>query len=392
MAGWVRPLLRRVYALVPDADVHVFCVPDDYATGKEAVLARELFPNARVYDPKTYVQVALGRTVPGLPRSVDIVQYLGGDLMHVARLHKRLHGIATGYKFSRPGLASTFARVFAVDDANVEQLLRSKTPAGRIAKIGNLAIDGALLEARNPIEPGAPRDGVLFMPGSRRYEVEHLIPFFFTAAMWMQREHPLMPIAFGISPFTSLDAVGRAIEAGGHPRVWARKGRLIEDDGRAFVTSVDGRHRFPILRNALSAATVARLVVTIPGTKTIELAALGKPMITITPLNAPEEITINGPLTYVNRIPLIGVPLKRAIAVGVSRRFVYHTQPNIDAGAMLVHELHGTLTPGRVARVALERLADGAWLAQSAKDLSTLYTAHVGAAERMARELVELVS
>jgi hypothetical protein len=390
MAGWARPLLRRLYALAPQTEVHLFFVPDDYATGKEADLARALFPNAHVYDPKTYVRVALGRGVAGLPAAVDVVQYLGGDLMHVVRLHKRLRGIATGYKFSRANLARTFERVFAVDDRNVEQLRAWNTPPERIRKIGNLAIDGALLEAQNPVEAGAPHDGVLFMPGSRRYEVEHLIPFFFTSALWMRRDDPALPIAFGISPFTSLDAVRRAIEAGGHERIWAQKGRLIEENGAAYLASVDGSQRFPILRNALSATTVARLVVTIPGTKTIEVASLGKPMVTITPLNAPEEITINGPLTYVNRIPLIGVPLKRAIAVGVSRRFTYHTQPNIDAQAMLVAELHGTLTPGRVARVALERFADRAWLAATAKSLGTLYTEHVGAADRMARDLLEL--
>ena len=91
--------------------------------------------------------------------------------------------------------------------------------------------------------------------------------------------------------------------------------------------------RFPVLANALAAAARARLVLTIPGTKTIELAVLGKPAIAITPLNAPELVTINGPLTYLNRIPLVGVPLKRAAAVAVARRFAYHTQPNMDAGA-----------------------------------------------------------
>ena len=86
-----------------------------------------------------------------------------------------------------------------------------------------------------------------------------------------------------------------------------------------------------MLYNALAAARHARLAVTIPGTKTIELAVLGKPAVAITPLNAPEIVTINGPLTYLDRVPLVGAPLKRAAAVALSRRFAYHTQPNMDA-------------------------------------------------------------
>jgi hypothetical protein len=390
VAGWFRPLVRRLYEHDPQLEVHLFCVPDDYATGYEADLARRLFPSAHVYDPKTYVRVALGRSAPGLPDRVDVVQYLGGDLMHARRIHARLGGIASTYKFSKRAYSKRFARFFAVDEKNVEQLRAWNAPADRIVRVGNLAIDGALLEAQQPLEPGAPRGGILVMPGSRDYEVENLIPFFFTMGLRIRRERPGLPIAFGLSPFTPLADVRSAIEGGGHPRIWAQRGRLIEEDGRAFLASDDGAVRFPILHNALAAAMQAKLAVTIPGTKTIELAVLGVPMITITPLNAPEIITFNGPLTYLDRIPLVGVPLKRAVAVGVSERFTFHTQPNTDAQESLVCELHGTVTPGRVGRVALERLDDAAWLARSRERLAALYADHVGAADRMAESLIDL--
>lgn len=390
MAGWVRPLLRALYARDEEADVHLFFVPDDYATGSEAEVARETFPAARVYDPKTYLKVALGGHVQGLPSGVDAVLYMGGDLMHAARLHKRLGGMAATYKFSRPRYARTFVRAYAVDEQNARQLREWKTDPSRIMLVGNLAIDGALLESRNPREAGFPQDGILFMPGSRRYEVEHLVPFFFTTALRIRAESPHLPIAFGISPFTPLQAVRQAVEAGGHPRIWAKKGALLHEGDRVYLASADGRERFPVIRQALAAAVTARLVVTIPGTKAIELAALGKPMIAITPLNAPEEITINGPLTYMDRLPVLGRVLKRAAVLAVARRHRFHTQPNIDAGEELICELHGTLTPGRVARVALERYADTAWLAHSSQALGGLYTEHIGAADRMAGDLLAL--
>ncbi len=390
VAGWFRPLVRRLYERDPSLDVHLFCVPDDYATGYEPELARRLFPSAHVYDTKAYVRVALGRDADGLPERVDVVQYLGGDLMHALRLHARLRGVASTYKFSKRAYRERFARFFAVDKKNADQLISWQTPADRIVTVGNLAIDGALIEAQQPLEEGAPAGGILIMPGSRGYEVDNLIPFYFTMALRIARERPDVRLAFGLSPFTPLEDVRAAIERGGHPRVWAQRGQVVEDGGRAYAASSDGSIRFPILRNALSAAMRARLVVTIPGTKCIELAALGVPMITITPLNAPELITFNGPLTYLDRIPLVGVPLKRAAAVGVSRRFVFHTQPNMDAGESLICELHGTVTPGRVARVALERLDDAAWLERSRERLSALYADHVGAADRMAESLIQL--
>jgi lipid-A-disaccharide synthase len=390
VAGWLRPLLRSVYERDPATEVHVFLVPDDYATGLEAPALRGFFPQAHVYEPSTYLKFALGRRLEGLPPSVDLVLYMGGDLLHAARLHARLQGKVASYKFSRKGYRKLFDRVFAVDEKNVEQLLAWETPSDRILRVGNLAIDGAFLEAQSEPEPGTPADGILIMPGSRTYEVENLIPFYFTVALRVLRERPGLPIAFGLSPFTSSAQVRAAIERGGDPRVFAQRGRLRDEGDATYLESLDGSVRIPVLRRALAAAARSRLVLTIPGTKTIELAALGKPAITITPLNAPEIITINGPLTYLHRIPLVGVPLKRAIAVGVSRRFKHHTQPNMDANDMVIDEIHGTVTPGRVARIALARYDDSAWIAQTGERLAGLYGEHRGAADRMAASLFEL--
>lgn len=283
-----------------------------------------------------------------------------------------------------------FDRVFAVDRKNVEALEAWGAPPERVVRVGNLAVDGALLEAQAPLEPGTPEDGILIMPGSRSYEVENLIPFYFTVALRLLRERPELPIAFGISPFTAPSQVRAAIERGGDPRVYAQRGRMIEEGSRRYLESLDGAVRVPVLSNALAAAKRARLVLTIPGTKTIELAVLGRPALTITPLNAPELITINGPLTYLHRVPLIGVPLKRAVAVGVSRRFEFHTQPNMDAGEMLVCEVHGTVTPGSIARAALERYDDSVWIALAGARLAELYRDHIGAADRMAESLLAL--
>lgn len=390
VAGWVRPLLQRLYERDPKSEVHLFIVPDDYATGKEGQMVRALFPAAHVHDPRRYVAVALGARGEDLPRGADVVQYLGGDLMHAVRLQRRFGGLASTYKFSRPRYRRTFARAFAVDERNAQALRAQGTSPDRIVVVGNLAIDGALIEAQAPIEPGAPADGIVIMPGSRGYEIENLVPFFFTMALRVLHERPELPIAFGVSPFTPNEQLRGAIERGGDPRVWSQRGRLVEESGQTYLTSLDGGVRIPVLRHALAAARRARLAVTLPGTKCIELAALGVPTIAITPLNAAELVTFNGPLTYLDRLPGVGRLLKRAVAVSISRRHALHTQPNIDLGEMVVCELHGTLTPGRVARVTLERYEDRVWLEESSERLRRLYATHAGAADRMASSLLEL--
>ena len=75
--------------------------------------------------------------------------------------------------------------------------------------------------------------------------------------------------------------------------------------------------------------------------------------------------------------------------MAVSHRYVHHTQPNIDLDDAVVWEMKGTLTPGRVARVALERYDDRAWQVATALRLRELYAGHAGAADRMAASILE---
>jgi hypothetical protein len=388
-AGWMRPLLAALYARKPDLDVRVFCVPDDYASGFEADYIRRLFPRVTAYTPGEYLRFALGRGLEGLPARVDRVQYLGGDLMHAARVHDRLGGIATAYKFSRKKYVDRFERVFAVDEANKKQLLGWGIPETQITIVGNLVIDGARGEAAGQYggeaESDAARDGVIFFPGSRKYEIEHMFPMFVRAALQLRRRLPDVPIAFARSPFTSDAELGAGLARGGMPVAYGIPATLAPDGASLEAAG----ERFPVVRTAMRAAQSARLAVSLPGTKVIELAALGVPAIVITPSNAPELAVINGPFQYIDRIPGVGVPIKRAAVVAVAKRFEFFAQPNIDLGREVDLELRGTQLPSRIAHVAAERFANRAWLSETSATLHSLYEHHAGAAGRMADALLE---
>ena len=146
-SGWVRPLVTALLRLAPATDVSLFFVPDDYATGREAIVARRLFPQARVFAPPEYVRFALGGRLAEGPEGADVVQYLGGDLLHAARVRARLGGALRSYKFARRRGARTLERAYAVDAKNAAELARTGVARERIETVGNLAIDGALGEA-----------------------------------------------------------------------------------------------------------------------------------------------------------------------------------------------------------------------------------------------------
>ena len=394
-SGWVRPLVAALLRLAPATDVTLFFVPDDYATGREPDAARALFPRAGIVTPRDYVRFALGGEVDGAPDAVDAVQYLGGDLMHAARVHGRLGGTANTYKFSRTRYRELFAKAFAVDEANASQLEHWGSPAERVQVVGNLAVDGALGEMaglfRKAGESDDPRvfpDGVIFMPGTRRHEVAQMFPFFLAVAKRLRRLAPDLPIAFAASPFTADDEIAEALAEGGLERFWGVRGGVVEREGGPALQAAGSDEAFPLVREAMRYAPRAKLVVTLPGTKCIELAALGTPAIVCTPTNAPERVVINGPLQYIDRIPVFGDLVKRALVMALDARFPYAAQPNIDAGEELMPELRGTLMPGHVAKQIARYAADDAARAAAATRLRALYASHAGAAERMARALI----
>ncbi|HVA37963.1 MAG TPA: hypothetical protein VNJ51_10165 [Candidatus Dormibacteraeota bacterium] len=384
--GWVRPLAHALYRRVPDLDLHVFFSPCEYASGHEAQVVREQFPRATAYTPGEYLRFAVG----GSLRDVDALQYLGGDLAHAALLARKFHAPAYGYKFGARKRKAIFTRIFAIDERNRDELVRAGARPEDVTIVGNLAIDGALDDARHAseLEPG----GIVILPGSRREEVANLIPFFLRAAVEMRRLAPELPIGFALSPFTTREEVQAALTTGGDPLIYGARGRAA--DGERGLELVDDRtgERFAVTRHSAGAMAKARLVVTIPGTKTVEAAALGAPFLACVPFNLPEKVVVNGALTYLDRIPLVGIPLKRAVILKMARRFPLTAQPNIDLGEMAAPELRGTLMPAHVARVALDLAHDDQRLRTMRERLGALYVSHRGAADRMAGALLKELS
>jgi hypothetical protein len=394
-SGWVRPLASALLRLAPETELTLFFVPDDYATGREPDLARRMFPAAHVVAPRDYLRFALGARLADAPDSADLVLYLGGDLLHAVRVHGRLGGRARSYKFARRRLVKSFDRVYAVDAKNARELEALGFGAERVERVGNLAVDGALGEAAgifgaSAAGPALAPGSILVMPGTRRHEVANGVPFFLQMAVRLRERRPDLPVAFALSPFTGEDEISSALARGGHRNIWGARGSVVRLGEGIGLLAESGGAPFPVVHDAMRHAPSARLVVTLPGTKCVELAALGVPTIVCVPLNAPEVVVINGPLQYLDRLPFAGTFLKRAMVVAVDLRFPMTAQPNMDAGEMLMPELRGTLMPGGVAASVAAYADDDAARALASQRLRALYADHAGAADRMARSLLGL--
>jgi lipid-A-disaccharide synthase len=389
LMGWTRPFLRAVLARAPDADVTIVLVPCPYATGREAAQAKTMFPNAHVLDPKAYARFLVNKRVEGMHRGSGVLQYLGGDLFHATTLAKRLGLAPLTYKFSRRAYSPSFKRFYALDEENARKLRADGAPADRVRIVGNLVADSVLGTLEQELSPPGVGQGVCILPGSRPAEIKYLMQFFLAAARDLSRRMPGVPVTFVVSPFNSdeqlSDALARRPDAkyGGIQGRLTAGGTAIEGDGVRVALDRSGDY---------GALSRAQLVITIPGTKCLEAAVLGRPMLVLVPLNRPEEITLNGLGAYLHHVPFVGRPLKRWLVRNVERSFQFVAQPNIDVGREVAPEMRGVMMPADVVDRACDLLARPGDLREMGETLSKVYASHAGAADRMAADALSVVT
>lgn len=387
LMGWARPFLRAVFDREPDADITVVFVPCPYATGREAQAAAAMFPKAKVLDPKAYGRFLLRKPVDGMHRGDGALQYLGGDLFHATTVAHRLGLRPMTYKFTKRSYGQSFARFFALDERNAAEFRRNGAPADRVKIVGNLVPDAVLgTLSKIPSGRGA---GVCIMPGSRPNEIKFGLPFFLATARALRSLRPNLGVTFTLSPFNGDDELRSSLAGKQDPRLFGIGGSLspngafIEAGGERFTVDRSGNYR---------AVAESSLVITIPGTKCIEAAVLGRPMLVVVPLNRPDLIAVNGVAGYLHLVPLVGRPLKSMIVRAAERRFRFVTQPNIDADREIVPEMRGVLHPDDVAAKAASMLDDAPSLRAMSDALSVLYAKDVGAAGRMADEALAVAA
>ncbi len=389
LMGWARPFLRAVFARAPGADVTVVFVPCPYATGHEAAHAKAMFPRARIVDPKAYARYLFRKPVEGMHRGFGALQYLGGDLFHATTLAKRLGMAALTYKFSRRDYRTSFQRFYALDEENARKLRADGAPPERVRIVGNLVPDSVLGAVRGQLNPPGVGEGVCILPGSRPSEIKHLLQYFLAIAKGLIEARPGLAVTFAVSPFNSDEQLAKALARTPDPLYGGIRG-LLTDGGSAIVG--DGVRVALDRSGDYGAVSRAALLVTIPGTKCLEAAVLGRPMLVIVPLNRPDEVTMNGLGSYLHHVPFVGRPLKRWLVRSVERRFRFVAQPNIDVDRMLAPEMRGILMPSDVAAKAADLLDRPDELRAMGETLSKVYASHVGAADRMAADVLAVAA
>jgi lipid-A-disaccharide synthase len=355
VAAWLYPVLDALQARAPGVDVCAALLPCVFASGAEPAVLETMDGVTSVTRPRETLRWIWRGAHPGAfdPTRPGCVLHLGGELVLSALLARRLGYPMVAYAEDPVRYAGLVDRL-CLSDGTVMPRWGSQQAKARV--VGNLMVDAARLRVPSRAHAnGGPRTIALF-PGSRPYQVRNMLPFLVkvaagVAASGMPTRWIVAKSDFvaddALAAFAMMDGTGERFMEGDASRLTSRNGaspRLRTDAGFEIDVMAPG-----------DAMRVADLAVTIPGTNTAELAALGIPMLLLLPTYGLHTVPLPGLAGHVGGVPLVGPLVRRLVAESYLRTRRYWSHPNRRAGAAVVPEMIGKLTADEVG-TAIGRL------------------------------------
>ncbi len=384
---WVGPMLRALRAARPDLRVVLGLLPCPFASGHELRIARELGFEAVASVSESLAFMAGGPKPAAFAGSSafsrGLVLGLGGDVAFPGRIAARLGYPAWRYSFE-PYWKASLERLFVHDERTLRKARRSGPP-DRFEVIGNLVSD-ALSDDLTPAKPQGL--DVLLIAGSRRFQIEHMLPFFAAVADGVANTVQDVRFHWPRSRLLPDDALlvalsGRKVlDVGGVPLQLEGEVLITPSGTRIHVAPEEQRYRLMKLADA---------AVTVPGTNTLELGIAGVPSVVCLPLQKMELIPIENPLRYVGLIPGVGRILKRKLVETALGRFKFVALPNMMTDEPIQPELCGHITPDQIAAEVSDLLTEPSRREQIRARLAQTMP-KPGAAARLTARVLERLS
>lgn len=356
LSALVKPVAEQFKKKVPEVRLILILTPCQYASGKEVEFARKTLKVDEILSADNYKKWLLTNQLPFTLNGSGIVLFLGGDLMHAMLIAKKTNYQAYAYLAGRYiGWRSFFKKFFVAEAA----LFKNRE---KIEEVGDLMADSVVTltkeQAREKWHIPSENPVLAFMPGSRKWEIDHMLPLYEKIGKILKKEIPALQLLLIISPFISMEDIETC-----------------------------AAHRLFEIFAPLDSITAADLVVTIPGTNTAQIAAAGLPMLVIFPLDNPEVIPLTGLLHYICCLPLLGSLIKRSLAFWVNKKTKFFALPNIKADRELVPEIRGKINPQEAARKIKDMLSNRSRLKDTSRELKAIMKSS-GAAEKIVEEII----
>ncbi|MDR7419927.1 MAG: hypothetical protein QN178_13575 [Armatimonadota bacterium] len=344
IAGWAIPIAaearERSRLGGRPAEITLCLPPCQFASGQERAAAEAAGVFDHILDPRDVLRLAVGLR-GWQPTAPPVLLHVGGDFWYSRRLARRWRAPACAF-VERAHIARAhraFHAIFVPTSELRERLIRYGVPDAKIVVTGDPRHDVVVRDGSAPANGNGAPPVVTFLPGSRDTVFSAVFPFWVKTAAALRPQLPDARLRTVISPFVS-PAIRQALVARHEPMLRAA-GLEVAYGGWPQVVGSD-------------------LVLTIPGTNTLELALLRIPSLVVLPFSLAPQIPFEGIIEWVTRLPYVGPPLRQQLARAYVRRVPYVALPNMRAGRRIMPELIGTVTPEQVAEESARLIRDEA--------------------------------
>ena len=319
LSALVKPVVETLSENLKDTRIILVLTPCQYSSGKELEYIRTLPGISATIPAEDYKNWILLNQKPKIEfKQKGLVLFLGGDLAHAMLIAKKVRYPALAYLQDRIAWVKFYKKFFVTDSQSYAKLAKNDNLKQKISIIGNLMVDSV---AQFP--KWSPEKNVItFLPGSRTWQINHMTPIYEKIMQHIKIEIPQVTFQLVNSPFE----------------------KALPIPGAKMVNFEE--------------AFNSELVITIPGTNTARLAALGIPMLVVFPLDNPDVIPLEGLAHYIGKIPYLGSKFKKTLADSLNKKIKFFALPNIKADKEVVPEIRGNIEPAAVALKAISLLKE----------------------------------
>lgn len=363
LSSWVKPLVSKISSSLPEARIIISLVPCPYSSGQEENIASNIEGVFRVLDPNYSSLYAFTGKTPNDFKFQDkgIIIHLGGD---------QFFSVLTSWKTKFPTLVYTenltlwpnlIEKYLLVDQNTYASARLRGIKPHKLAVVGNLMSDAVNIKLspqeireRLGLETSAPI--VSLLPGSKPFKVKYSTSFMLKIADYIAKKKPETQFILSQSPYTPLNQIVSAVSEDKYilPLNGSKARFERGKNGNTLITEMGTVINIIPPEFQYESYQVSDVAITLPGTNTAELAVLGVPMVTLMPLNKPEEIPVEGFIGVLNKIPFIGKKIKLVIIKNAIKKLKYVSIPNQKLDRMITPELIGNIHPVEVANIAIE--------------------------------------
>lgn len=347
VAAWLYPFAATLRQRDPATRLSAAILPCVFAAGSESKVLSQMSDVDSVIPVRATMRWILrGERPASLHREEGLpgcVLHLGGELWLSALLAHRLRYRLVVYAEDPVRYAGLADRICLADSS----ALSSRT-SSRANIIGNLMVDAARMRVPDRRSRDMGTRTIALFPGSRAYQVRSMLPFLVKVAgdVAMTRSSTRWIIAQ--SEFVA-DPELAAFAATVPPILEGERSRVIRGAGDGSRALLSERGVRVEIRSAAEAMRETDLALTIPGTNTAELAALGIPMMLLLPTHYLRGVPLPGLAGHLRNVPLLGPWITQTVAESYLRTRRFWAHPNRRANTAIVPEVIGKFTAAEIA-------------------------------------------